>query len=214
MTTDPLQNAQKRALQYWFVDGTFEFTFGGLCLVLSAYFFSLHLAAGTWLAALFPVAFFLLMIGGGWLLYRLIIRMKENITFPRTGYVSLAGKSDKNRTKRFFLALVSGVVAVAMVMLVVFFEQLSVEFDATAALTGLVFAGVMTFLGFRIGIQRFFVSAAICFALGITFGFANLSGTFGLVGFYGVLGLIMLLFGGLVLWKYLRHNPLQPEEEA
>lgn len=32
MTTNHLQHAQKRALQYCYVDGTFEFSFGGVCL--------------------------------------------------------------------------------------------------------------------------------------------------------------------------------------
>ena len=59
--------------------------------------------------------------------------------------------------------------------------------------------------------SRFFLDAALSLALGITLGFANLPKDLGLTGFYGLLGLLLLLFGALNLWQYLRANPAPAE---
>ena len=49
--SDDLRKVQLRAVQYFFVDGTFEFGFGLLCLILAAFFFLENRIHG-WLLAL------------------------------------------------------------------------------------------------------------------------------------------------------------------
>lgn len=211
MTTDPIQNAQKRAFQYWYVDGTFEFSFGGLCLVLAAYFYAVSSFGNSWVADLMSVLFALIVIGSGFIIKKMVMTMKERITFPRTGYVSFARKNDASRKKRILLALVSGAIASMMVVVLL---QLPSGLDWAVALTGLIFGGVLAYLGFRIGIQRFFVSAFISLVIGSAFGFASLPENFGFVGYYGLMGLVLLTIGGFALWQYLRQNPERTEEEA
>jgi hypothetical protein len=81
------------------------------------------------------------------------------------------------------------------------------------AASGLVFGAVVAYLGIRTGMARFFINAAISLVTGIALGFANLPENIGLTGFYGILGLTLLLMGGLSLWQYLRKNP-QPAEDS
>ncbi len=209
MTTDPLQHAQKRAFQYWYVDGTFEFSFGGICLVLAAYFYAQYLLAETWFSNLLIVFFLMVMIGGSYLINRLVMAMKERITFPRTGYISFPRKTGSNRWGRaLLLGAVSAVVSAGMVLLL---ANRPIGFDWTVTASGVLFSLVVTYLGFRTGVARFFIHAAVSIGIGTAFGFANLPGDLGLTAFYGLLGLSMLAVGGISLWQYLRENPVSEQ---
>lgn len=210
MTTDPLQNAQKRAFQYWYVDGTFEFSFGGLCLLLAVYFYIQYLLVESWVANLMIVFFLLFMLGGAFLINRLVMTMKERITFPRTGYISFPRQTGSNRWGRaLLLGAVSAIVSAGMVLLL---ANRPIGFDWTVTASGLLFGAVVTYLGFRTGAARFFIHAALSVGLGLAFGFANLPENIGLTAFYGLLGLGMLTVGGLSLWMYLRQNPAPAED--
>jgi hypothetical protein len=210
MTTDPIQNAQKRAFQYWYVDGTFEFSFGGICLILAAYFYISRLLTDSWMDGLMMFFFVLVMVGGGWLVNRLVMAMKERITFPRTGYVSFVRKTGSKRWGRaLLLGSVSGITATLMTLLL---TNRSIGFNWTVTASGLLFGAVVTYLGFRTGAARFFVNAALSIGLGLALGLANLPENTGLTAFYGLLGLGMLAVGGISLWQYLQQNPAPAED--
>jgi hypothetical protein len=205
MTTDPLHNAQKRAFQYWYVDGTFEFFFGGICLVMAVYFYIQNLLAESWASNLLIVVFLVMMLGGGWLINRLVMALKERITFPRTGYISFPRKTGFSRRRlALFMGGLSGMIATLLTLLL---ANQSADFDWMVTASGLIFGAVVTYMGFRTGATRFFVNALLSFAFGIALGFANLPGDLGLAGFYGLLGLALFAVGGISLWQYLRQNP-------
>jgi len=205
MTTDPLQKAQKRAFQYWYVDGTFEFSFGGICLVLSAYFYAQHLLAESWFSNLLIIFFLFVMLGGSYLINRLVMAMKERLTFPRTGYISFPRKTGSKRWGRaLLLGAVSALVSAGMVILL---ANRPTGFDWTVIASGVLFALVVIYLGFRTGVLRFFIHAAASVGIGVALGLANLPGDLGLTAFYGLLGFSLLAVGGLSLWQYLRQNP-------
>lgn len=210
MTTDPLRNAEKRAMRYWYADGTFEFSFGGMCLLLAAYFYAEHLLTGTWVAPMMIAVFLLVMLGGGFLINRLVTAFKERITFPRTGYVAFRRPTGAAYWKRLLLltALSAGVAALLVWLLM----QQPAGFDWTAAVTGLLFSAIVACLGIAFGMPRFFAYAAISLALGLVVGWRNWSENFGLTVFYGLLGSGLLLLGSLSLWKYLRDNPARQED--
>lgn len=211
MTTDPVQHAQKRAFQYWYVDGTFEFSFGGLCLLLAAYFYADALLAQAWISNLMIVFFLLVMLGGAFVINRLVMLLKERITFPRTGYISFPRKTGSRRwASMLLLGAVSAAVSVVMVLVLM---NRPAGFDWTVTASGLLFGAVVTYLAFRTGAARFFIHAALSIGLGLAFGFANLTENIGLTAFYGLLGLGMLTVGGFSLWMYLRQNPKQPDGE-
>lgn len=212
MTTDPLQNAQKRAFQYWYVDGTFEFSFGGLCLLLAAYFYAQFLLAGYRQVNLLVEMFMFLLVfaGGGLLINRLVMALKERITFPRTGYISFPRKTGSNRWGR--VLLIAGISAIVSAGMALLLSNRPIGFDWTVTASGLLFGVVVTYLGFRTGAARFFIHAALSVGLGLAFGFANLAENIGLTAFYGLLGLSMLVVGGFSLWMYLRQNPAPAED--
>ena len=65
---DELKKSQLHAIQYFYVDGTFEFSFGGLCLVLAIYFFVQEAAPESLLSAILNMGFIAAVIA--WIGYR------------------------------------------------------------------------------------------------------------------------------------------------
>ncbi len=63
---DDLKNSQLRTLQYFYVDGSFEFGLGLLSLILAAFFYAQTHVHG-WLSAVVDSSLVLVLIGGGWL---------------------------------------------------------------------------------------------------------------------------------------------------
>jgi hypothetical protein len=104
---DPTSRPQLRAIQYFFVDGTFEFGFGLLCLILAVYFYLENHTTGL-VSALLDASLVLVLIGGAWLVNRLVKRIKENVTYPRTGYVAYRREQGKRRGWRVAAGLLLG----------------------------------------------------------------------------------------------------------
>ncbi|MCS6992708.1 MAG: hypothetical protein N2117_04005 [Anaerolineales bacterium] len=210
MSTDPLHDAQKRAFRYWYLDGTFEFSLGGMCLLLAAYFYAEFLLRATWIGPMMIAVFLLVMIGGGFLINRLVMAFKERLTFPRTGYVAFRRAQGPAYWKR--MVLLGALSAATAFLLVWVVMNQPAGFDWTAAATGLIFGAVVVYLGIHFGIARFFVYAAISLTLGAITGWLNWPENLGLIAFYGLSGLGLLLMGTFHLWKYLRENPMPAEE--
>ena len=77
--TNDLKQPQLRAIQYFYVDGSFEFGFGLLCLMLGVFFY-IETHVQGWLSAVVDGSLVMVMIGGAWLINRLIKQLKERIT--------------------------------------------------------------------------------------------------------------------------------------
>jgi hypothetical protein len=206
--TDDLKKPQLRAVQYYYVDGSFEFTFGLLCLILSVYFYVETHVQG-WLSAVVDLSLVLVMIGGGVLANRLIRRLKERVTYPRSGYVSYERKPGAKRGWRILLGMVLGgaMAALATVLVSSAFMRISVM----PLLTGLLFGLVFAFLGWRAAIRRFYLLALLSAALSLLLAFSRLENMSALVVYYAAMALTLLLAGACVLRTYLRRNPLPVE---
>jgi len=202
---DELKKSQLRALQYFFVDGTFEFGFGLLCLLLAAYFYVEAHVQG-WLSAFVDVSLILVMIGGGYLINALIRRVKERVTYPRTGYVSYQREHGIKRGGRVVALglVVGGVVGAATTVLVM---NKNIQIAVMPLLSGLLFGLVMVILGWRASIQRFYLLALLSAALGVVLAFSGLENTISLTAYYAAIAVILLFTGTCVLRTYLRKNP-------
>ena len=107
-----LDQKQLRAMQYWYVDGTYEFNMGGICLVLGIYFLALSKFESTKFADFLNVIMVLVFIGGIFLINWFIRQLKTRVTFPRTGYVSYKRERGLKRiTRLIIVGLVAGIIA-------------------------------------------------------------------------------------------------------
>lgn len=205
---DPTSRSQLRAIQYWYIDGTFEFGFGLLCLILALYFLVEIHTQGTWISGLIDASLVLFILGGAWLINRLLRQLKERITYPRTGYVSYQRKRMK-RGWRLLLGMVIGGAISAITILLVTNE--SIQFAVMPLISGCVLAFVLVIMGWRSALPRFYLLAGVSAGIGITLAFGGLRNYLGVAFYYLAISMVLFASGAYTLRTYLRQNPI-PEE--
>ena len=208
---DDLKQSQLRTIQYFYVDGSFEFGFGLLCLILAVFFYaetSLH----GWLAALVDGSLVLVMIGGAWLIRHLITLLKEKVTWPRTGYVKYYRQKGGKRGWRITLGLGFGIlVAITATVLA---STPGIHLNSMPLLSGILLGLVFVFLGWRTSTLRFYLIGLLSTLLGSVLAYRLAVDNVALAGYYLVFGLVLMATGTFVLRAYLRQNPLQRGEDT
>jgi hypothetical protein len=203
--SDELKKSQQRAIQYFYSDGTFEFALGLLSLLLAVYFY-LEAHVQGWLSTIVEASLVLVMISGAVLINRLIKRLKERLTWPRTGYVSYQRKKGVQRGWGFAIGLVIGGV-VAMVTTVLVMTQ-DLKIAVMPLLSGLLFGMLLVILGWRASIPRFYLLALLSAVLGVALAYSRLENTVGLIAYYASITVVLLFTGTCVLRTFLRQNPI------
>ena len=203
--TNPIQ---LRAVQYFYIDGLLELALGGLFLLLAAYFWVDAILPGSFLAGLLDAAFILILAGGYYLAGRAVRRLKERITYPRTGYVAYHRKPQSG--KRALLA--GGLGALVSGGLVYLVAARPFELDLMPAATGLIAALVFGLLAYRTAIRRFYGFCLAALALGTGLMVSGAGNLRGLALFYTAFSALLLAAGGLVLRRYLQQHPPVAEE--
>jgi len=205
-----LNKTKLRAIQYYYIDGTFEFTFGGLCLLLGGYFFLEASVPEGALSAMLSMAFVLIIVGGSTILNRLVKGFKEQVTYPRTGYVDSQRRTGKDRILR--IGFVLGLSAIIGGILAALITRSSQVLDWMPGLTAFVFGIIWGWIGFHNSLPRFQVIGLVIILIGAVLSISGVGYSPGLSLFYMLTGLVMLISGGFTLWSYLHHNP--PSDEA
>lgn len=203
--SDELKKSQQRAIQYFYSDGTFEFALGLLSLLLAVYFY-LEAHVQGWLSTIVEASLVLVMISGAVLINRLIKRLKERLTWPRTGYVSYQRKKGVQRGWGFAIGLVIGGV-VAMVTTVLVMTQ-DLKIAVMPLLSGLLFGILLVILGWRTSIPRFYLLALLSAVLGVALAYSRLENTVSLIAYYASITVVLLFTGTCVLRTFLRQNPI------
>jgi hypothetical protein len=84
--------------------------------------------------------------------------------------------------------------------------------DSTVLITGIAVGGVFALLrGKSYGVQRFYFLGGISMILGIALSLSGLPNAYSLAVFYGLMGLVVMVSGGVVLFRYLKENPMPLE---
>ncbi len=206
-TEDLTLKPQRRALQYFYVDGAFEFGFGLLCLILALYFCLEQRFANTGIiSAILDASLILVLLAGDAIANHVLRWWKERFTYPRTGY--LAYRRPQSKSYRFWRvllgALTGGLVgAVSAILLRRPFGGM----DVMPALSGILLGLVFMFLAWRVSLLRLYLLAILSILSGGGLAFARLGNFLGLSAFYLVFGGILLLSGLVTLIRYLRQNP-------
>lgn len=209
MQTD-LTKTKLRAIQYYYIDGTFEFTFGGLCLLLAGFFLIQSAIPDSLSGNLLNLALIVVIPISAMVINRLIMRFKEQVTYPRTGYV--AYRSVKGNQHRIRLALKLGVAFIVGGALAAYITHTPRALDWMAALTSAVFGLVLAFIGFRSSLVRFYFLGLMVLLSGVVLSILGYGNIPGLTIFYSLTSLILFSSGGFTLWSYLHQNP--PSDEA
>lgn len=199
----------KRTKRYWYVDGFSEIGVGLLLIVIILFN---HLA-GLVQQPLLQIILFVaglpaLIILGSRGLSRVVVKLKEKYTYPRTGYVAYQGKTGSRRWKRILLAGTLGLLVGALTSLLsgslpIFYQQLFVI---------LMIALAYIYIGYSIGLKRFFWIAGATLALGGALILAGASEAQYLLIFFVGQGLIWIVSGLAAMRQYF--GSTQPPAEA
>lgn len=202
---DKQKDVVKETYRYFYVDGLVETAVGLLFMGVGGVLLAwLAIADGSWWQVLAALALPLLTFGGALAIKRIVGRLKERITYQRTGYVAYReGEPGGGRW------LIIGAALALVALMFVLPEWLTKMPAAIGALLLIVLA----YWGYRVSLVRFYVFGVMALLLGIAGSWLvadELLG--GALTFLGV-GLMMTVVGTAVFLNYVRQHP-QPEEEA
>jgi len=206
---DETSQIEQRVQRYWYSDGIAELMGGGVFLILSLYFTAQQYFGEESLAGnLLHAAFVLVLIGALLLGRKLINSLKTRVTYPRTGYVEYRRYGDSLMWRRF-LAFFA---AMGVAMAAVFITRRIESIDAMAASTGALVAAIfLVKQGWSSGVARFYVFSLVSLALGVALSLSGFLPGYNLGLFYGVMGVILAISGGITLKRYLSENPMPAE---
>ncbi|RME21390.1 MAG: hypothetical protein D6800_12145 [Candidatus Zixiibacteriota bacterium] len=196
--------ARRRAYHRWYEDGLTEITVGGFFLLMG-----LLLSLEVWrpndvlVTRFVALATPIVIIGGVFLVRRIIQAFKERVSYQRTGYLAFR---DERSGRRWLSVVVAGLIAAAIVAFLVFTNtQLSPIWYAL--FRGGIVVGVMLFIAAKLGIRRFYVIGVLIGLLPVAAALLGLPDPWDDGIFYGGSGLILLLSGLWMFANYIRQAP-------
>jgi len=204
-----IEQVEQRVKRYWYSDGIAELSSGGIFLLLGLYFGVQGFFGETSLVSIIlQVSMVLLMIGGVFGVRWMVNTLKARLTYPRTGYVEYRVNEKSLKTRRWVVAGVAMIIAIASIVLVDYIRSLDTMALISGLLVGVIFIALR---GKSSGLKRFYFLGGLAIVLGTALSFSGLSQAYNLGLFYGLLGLAILISGGLVLRRYLNENPMPAE---
>lgn len=207
---DNVSDVEQRVKRYWYVDGFGELVGGGgMCLILALYFSAQqYLGDDSLISGLLQASLVLVLLGGMFLVRRLISAAKLRVTYPRTGYVEYRA-SEQNR---LVTGILSGVVGMIMAMTFIFIVRQFNKIDAMVAVSGVVMGIILLVKQvWTVKVKRFYILSAMALIYGAVLSVSGFPRGYNLGLFYALMSLSFVISGGLTLKKYLDENPLQSD---
>ncbi len=204
-----IDQVTRRTRQYWFADGFVELSVGTIFLLLGLYFYLQSvLPAGSLILFILQAGFVALLIGAISLGRYILGKLKSSLTFPRTGFVSYKQASNK---KRVFSAGLGIVIASLNVVLFITSPR---SLYLIPAVTGLIIGIVWMILAYRIGLFRFYLQSMLFMLVGAGLSLMKLDLYQSLAIYYGIVGIILLISGGVILARYLQMYPTSENDSS
>jgi hypothetical protein len=206
---DNFSNVEQRVRRYWYVDGFGELVGGGgMCLILAIYFAAQqYFGDSSLIGAILQVSLILILLGGMFVVRRLINAAKLCVTYPRTGYIEYPQLGNRRA-----VALLSAIVGMILAMTSIFVVRQFSRIDAMVAVSGVVM-GIILYLKqvWTVKVKRFYILSAAAVLYGVMLSVSGLPNGYNLGLFYGLMSLSFAISGGLTLKRYLDENPLPTE---
>jgi hypothetical protein len=198
---DEFKKISQRSMSYWFEDGLSEIIVGILFLLLGLSFFIEGLAdPGTLIRRASGITGFVLLVFGVWTVRPIIRKLKERVTYPRTGYVSYrrTKPTRKGRAVSYLLTLVIILIVVGIIT-----SAPDKTLDWLPMFEGVIIGGFLLFIGYRTLIYRFFALGSLSVILGTILSVSGVGNLVGMGILFMVLGTAVILSGGYRLRTYL-----------
>lgn len=203
-TNEEIKKITRRSLTYWFEDGLLELILGALFLLLGITFLIEGIAdPGTLLRRISGMAGLILMVVGAWTARPIIRKLKERITYPRTGYVSYRKPTPtrKSRTISYLLTLTIVLLVVGIIT-----STSDKTLDWLPMFEGIIIGGFLLFIGYRTLVYRFYVLGTLSVLTGTLLSVSGIGNLIGMGIFLLILGASLVLSGGYRLRTYLHQT--------
>lgn len=193
----------QQTYRYFYIDGLAEIASGGMFILVGCWLVIMALVKpGTSAASIAALGLPVIILGGTYLLNRVVHGLKERYTFPRTGYVAYHRKN-KDRKRWILIGI-----ALLLPFLLMFLPE---SWNKLPLVIGGILGAVLAFLGYRMGVSRFYLPGGAAALLGVLCSLFVQNETLGAgLTFLGA-GLLLAVSGGLVLRSYLQEHPMQNE---
>ena len=196
---DDVEKIVKRTYRYHYEDGLVEIGLGILLTASGLLFFTWQaLQEGGLLGGALAVAAALLVIGGVYAIRWAVRRLKEQVTYPRTGYAAYR-EGEPSVARWVILVVVMGVVLAGLV--------LPEALERMALMEGALLGAVVAYIGYRVGVTRFYLLGVLILLVGVAATVLFSDDLLGSAVTFGGSGLLLLLSGLAVLASYLRRHP-------
>ena len=214
---DEITQRQLRTIRYDYVDGTPDLAFGGLFLLMTIIYAILAAFPGLSNSPFSSIIIWAVFGGGGFLIGWLPQRLKERVTYARTGYVAYRRQGRPIKPWARWTIRIGAPILVIVLLALMFLNRQ--KFPAQSqdvnylnpGLLGMIFSGILAMIGWKIVLRRYYLIAAITLLTSIVLLFSGPGGNPGLAMLCGAMSLVLFASGGITLWRYLRRNPLPAE---
>ena len=206
----PASELERRSKQYFYDDGITEMAAGGLFLAIALLFLAEALSpAGSFVSRSSSILLVGLVVAGMWILRPLVRFAKTRITYPRTGYVRYrrADRSPQRRASALILgaAISAGITYTLM-------STAPASENLVPAVQGLAFAGFLAYMGYQVGVGRFYTLAVLALVAGLGITLSGMGEPMGSALFFGIMGVSVVVSGATTLAGYLRATNPAGEE--
>lgn len=204
-----IENIIRNTRKYWYVDGLSEIA-GGLVIFATGltYWLVSTLESTNIQALLLMLAQPAVIIIGSLIVQKYLPKIKERITYPRTGYLTFRKPA---RSRRFKRALVVGLVAGLVAALV---AMVSSRLPANyLPLLSSVFLLIFSiYLAYQTAVPRFYVIGFLMVLLGAVISFVPFGNALPYTLFFCGVGIIWIISGVITLIGYLKKTSPQLED--
>ena len=203
-----LDEIARRPQRYWDIDGLPELMMGLLWMLWGGAWLIGDTLPHGWRSSAYWTAVPALLVLSGFASVWATKRLKERLTFPRTGYVDWKEPSRKARLGAAAVAMVTAMVLVA----VAGNRTLGTE-RPVAPVLGVILSLAFVVASIRQRAPHYLALAAVAVALGLAFG-ALRAGWESVNWLFVALGAASAALGGSRLALFLRKHPRTPQEGA
>jgi hypothetical protein len=198
MDARDLDSLRRQPLRYWYVDGIQELFAGVMAVLLGTLLLTASLFDSPNIVAVgVPV----LGIGGAYLGRGVVQRVKERMTFPRTGFI------ERRKLSPALLGLGFGIIGLLQIVLWFFLTGDAWELT----LTGCFMASVILAVGIWLRLPRFVALGVLGNAFAVVVGLAGWDHFPGYAALLLGMGAGLLATGATTLSAYLHSGSAAPE---
>lgn len=206
MNERKIQEARQRAFRYYYEDGLVEIAVGAMFSVIGLllWLYERVLAGGQY-AWVLGIGLMAATVGGVFAVRRLVLKLKSELTYPRTGRVIYSEKA--GRTGRWLLIAAALALAVGLLWVPGWL-------NTTATAAGGLLTIILLYMGSTVSLVRMQVAAVLPIAVGVLASYYGVGEILGFVAVFASSGVLLLVLGLLALRGYLARNPYVDDREV